>query len=107
MIAMVGTAMLIRRRKGLHVPPFIVRSHGVFAILATLLLLVAAVSSWIDGLDNTWTWISAALVSSVLAGAYLLFRKLLAGRRKPILVLYAHSIFAFISISTILYSLTI
>lgn len=106
-IALVGTAMLMRRRKGLHVPPFIVRSHGVFAILASLLLLIAAFNSWVDGSDNSWTWISAALVSGVMAGAYLLFRKLLAGRRKPVLVLYLHGIFACISIGTFLYSLAI
>ena len=106
-VAIVGIAMLLRRRKGLHIPAFIVRSHGLFAALATLLLLVAAYSSWLDDLDNTWTWISAALVSSVLAGAYLLFRKLLAGRRKPMLILYLHGIFACISIGTFMYSLAI
>ena len=106
-IALVGTAMLLRRRKGLHVPPLIVKFHGFFAILVALLLLVSAVSSWIDGTDNTWTWISAILVSSVMAGAYLLFRKLLAGRRKPMLILYLHGIFACISIGTFMYSLAI
>jgi len=106
-VAMVGAAMLMRKRKGLRVPPFIVRSHGVFAIVAVLLLLVGVFEIWADGNDNSWTWISAALLAGVVAGAYLLFRKLLKGSRKPILILYLHGLFASISIGTLLYALVI
>jgi|TARA_R110001599_G_C12264650_1_gene660748 drug/metabolite transporter (DMT)-like permease len=106
-VAMVGSAMLMRKRKGLRIPPFIIRSHGVFAILGVLLLLIGVFESWLGGVDNSWTWVSAALLSGVVAGGYLLFGKLLKGRRKPISILYLHGIFACISISTLLYALAV
>ena len=106
-VAMVGSVMLMRKRKGLRGPPLIVRSHGIFAILGVLLLLVGVLESWMDGSDHQWTWFAAALLSSVAAGTYLLFRKILKGSRKPILILYLHGAFACISISTLLYALVI
>lgn len=106
-VAMVGAAMLMRKRNGLRVPPFIVRSHGIFASLAVLLLLAGVFESWVDGNDHSWTWISAALLSGVVVGAYLLFRKLLKGRRKPMLILYLHGIFASISIGVLVYAMAI
>lgn len=105
--AIVGTLMLMRKRKGLHVSPFIVRSHGIFAAVGTLLLVIGVFESWLEGRDNDWTWVSMALLMSVVAGAYLLFGKLLRGRRKPLLILYLHGLFACFSISALLFALAI
>lgn len=107
LVAIVGTLMLMRKRKGLHVPPFIVRSHGVFASIGALLLVIGVFESWLEGSDNGWSWASAALLISVVTGAYLLFRKLLKGRRKPLVILYLHGLFACFSISALLYALAI
>lgn len=104
-VAFVGATMLVGRRKGIRIPPLLIRSHGIFAVLGLLILLVGAVGSWVNGDDNTWTWVSLALLSSVVSGAYLLFKKLLKGRRKPIFVLYAHGLFACISIGVLMYAL--
>jgi len=104
-VAIVGTTMLIGKRKGIRIPPLIVRAHGIFALFAVLLLLVGNIGSWINDHDNSWAWIALALLSGVVSGAYLLFKKLLKGRRKPMFVLYAHGIFASLSIAALSYAL--
>ena len=106
-VASFGAYMLKKRARKDSVRRWMINAHGAGAVGAAFLLMYALYESDSMGHFNEWNWIAAALLSSVVVGAYYLFRVLLKRNKIPLTFQFIHGLIAIFSVLVLAYSIII
>lgn len=107
MVALFGTFILLRRKKARPVKRWMIVGHGLGALVGLVFLLFGVFELYSESTLNEWNLIGLALIASVVFGGFLLFEKLLKGRKKPLLVQAIHGVFAVAALVVLTYSFTL
>lgn len=103
MVACFGLYLFIQKKDQQNVSHWMAPMHGLAAMVGLILLVSGVVTEAV----NDWSLIALAMFTGLISGAFLLFRKLLKGRPKPLYLIAGHATFAVACIGVLLYSLLI
>ena len=101
LVASFGSYLFNRRRGKKPVGAWMAPLHGIAGVTGFLILLAGIIiETW-----NDWSLIALTMFAGLLSGAFIIFRKLMKGRSKPLLLIAGHGAFAIACIGVLMYSL--
>lgn len=106
-VALFGGYILLRRTQKKPARRWMALGHGMGAVVGLVVLVVGVLELYFDDALNSWVLLGFALISGVVFGGFLLFEKLLKGKRKPVFILATHGVLAVVSLAVLAYSFSI
>ncbi|KZY32339.1 MULTISPECIES: hypothetical protein [unclassified Oleiphilus] len=106
-VAGFGSFLLKNRIQKRAIRKWMITVHGLAASGASVLLILGLYDAHSADTTNSWNWVGLVLTLGVVIGSYQLFRKVLKGRSKPLILQCLHGVFAASAICVLAYSMII